>query len=258
MQESLVVLECLRRSSEKRILTRVYRQLYNPDFYKPEYSREIVDALKAERYRMLESEHLSELKSAVAAVLGAVYQVEFKTDKILGFLKEVDLKAEELSDFPLEIKEKIDDGRFWHLVFYLKPWKAYFPTEKVLIWDEGIYRFSPDGDVKSFLLEGLGLRWQKGRITLDPSFKAKLLRPYMREGKPIHRSSLLNLPMERIISFYKEEEKKFKRLLSLLSKPSEEADMLYILQRSLEKTLACKYRTSTKEIRKRLKLIQAD
>ena len=150
MQESLVVLECLRRSSEKRILTRVYRQLYNPDFYKPEYSREIVDALKAERYRMLESEHLSELKSAVAAVLGAVYQVEFKTDKILGFLKEVDLKAEELSDFPLEIKEKIDDGRFWHLVFYLKPWKAYFPTEKVLIWDEGIYRFSPDGDVKSF------------------------------------------------------------------------------------------------------------
>ncbi|MDD2431164.1 MAG: hypothetical protein PHD88_07730 [Firmicutes bacterium] len=254
MQESLVALECLRKSSQNRVLTRIYRQLYNLEFYELECGKEIVDALKAEKYRELDAELLSEVKQAVAKIIEAVYQAELSSDQILRRLEEININAHKLSELPLKVTDRIDDGRFWQIFSYLSPWRAYFPNERLLIWNNDMYRFERQGKINSILLPDLGLQWKKGMIIIDPSYKAKLLRPYLRDGKPIHRANLLNLSEDRIISFYKAEEKRFRQLLASLTKPRADTDMIYVLRRSLLKTLACKYRTSTKEIRKRFKL----
>lgn len=261
MQNSLVALECLRKSSEKRVLTRVYRQLYNLDFYKQSSNgKEIVAALKEEKYRNLNKSQLRDLKEALKMILKAVFEAEFSENDILKILREHNHPAIGYEELPNRMISRIDDGRFWNLFKFFDPWRVYLKKDELLIWDTAIYNFNVDdtGRIQKIYLDGLGLWWSMGQIFLDRSFKAQLLRSYHRAGRPIHRGDLLNLPEKKIIELYTLEENRFRKILSCLSEPSKDADILYVLKQSLLKTLACKFRTSTKDVKVRFELFEAD
>lgn len=252
MQDSLVVLNCLEKSSLNNVLQRVYRQLFNLNFYGTK-GQEIVAALKKENYSQLSTVQLNELRAVLQKILSAIFAAEFAETSILKELKGQCLPAS-LVEKPEEILTKrIADGRWWQLYDYFRPWRMYLPQEKLLIWDENFYRWLPDGGTIPKIDLG-GFTWQLGKITLQSSFRTTLLRPYLRYGKPLHRSDLLNLPEKVIIATYKAEESRFRQILSVLTEPRKEAEMLYLLRQSLLKTLASKYRTSTRDIEERFEL----
>ncbi len=257
MQSSLVTLDCLRKSSPNKVLTRVYRQLYRLDFY-PENGPKIVTALQEEKYHQLKLEQLNELKTAVEKILAAVFDAEFAKNSILQILKGFNLPATQLSlGLPEKLINRIDDGRFWRLCNFFSPWQAFFGTEKILIWEGDCFCFgSENGDKREINLGGF--IWHLGEIKLDKSFRAELLRPYLRKSRPCHRGDLLNLPDKAIINYYQAEEYRFSQILSLLTKPAQEADLIYLLRQSLLKTLASKLKTSVKDVKRRYQLFDAD
>jgi hypothetical protein len=256
MQESLVVLECLRKSSQDKALTRVYRQLYNPNFYTGD-SETLIYALKEEKYRDLSDKQLQDIKFAVEQILVAVFDAEFSFPKIFDELKGLNSSAKYLEPLPAQALGRIKDGRFWRLYEYLGPWKIYLKRDNILVWENQYYSFiDKPRDTKEIELSGL--RWQLGEITLDRSFKAKLLRPYQKDGKPVHRRDLLNLSESVIIDIYQKQERYFQRILSVLTEPAKDADLIYILRTSLLKTLACKLRTSVRDVKQRFELFDAN
>lgn len=257
MQKSLVTLDCLRKSSPNKVLTRVYRQLYRLDFYE-KYGPEIVTALQEEKYHQLKPEQLNELKTAIEKILTAVFDAEFAKNSILRILKDYTWPATQLSlGLPDQLINRIDDGRFWRLYNFFSPGQAFFKAEKILIWERDCFCFgSENGDKREIDLGGF--IWHLGEIKLDKSFKAKLLKPYISKSRPSHRGDLLNLPDKAIINYYQAEEYRFSQILSFLTKPAQEADLIYLLRQSLLKTLACKLKTSVKNVRRRYQLFDAD
>ncbi len=257
MQSSLVTLDCLRKSSPNKVLTRVYRQLYKLDFYQ-ENGPQIVTALQEEKYHRLKLEQRKEIKTAVEKILTAVFEVEFAKNSILQTIKGFTRPATQLpSGLPVQLINRIDDGRFWRLYNFFSPWQAFFRTEKILIWERDCFCFDSESGDKREINLGEFI-WHLGEIKLDKSFRAELLRPYLRKSRPCHRGDLINLPDKAIINYYQAEEHRFLQIISLLTKPAPEADLVYLLRQSLLKTLACKQKTSVKDIKIRYKLFDAD